>query len=152
FGGSSWNSGISLIGNEDPNSLNAGMYMGTGIIPTLGLKLVAGRDFNPEEYVEYQAAREKKAHVGSVIITRGTAERLCPGKSAVGQNVYVWSKDPQTVVGVVDEIARPNEVNGAEFNAFSMLLPVKLPSTVSGEYMLRVDPARKAEVIGAVDA
>ncbi|HSS02908.1 MAG TPA: FtsX-like permease family protein [Kofleriaceae bacterium] len=152
FGGSSWNTGISLISSEDPNSLNAGMYMGTDIIRTLGLRLVAGRDFNPEEYVEYQAAREKKVHVSSIIITRATAERLFPGKSAVGQNIYVWSKDPQTVVGVVDEIARPNEGNGAELNAFSMLLAVKLPSTVGGEYMLRVDPARKAEVLAAVDA
>jgi putative ABC transport system permease protein len=152
FGGSSWNTGISLIGNEDPNSLSAGMYMGTDILQTLGLRLVAGRDFNPEEYVEYQAAREQKAHIPSVIITRATAERMFPGKSAVGQLVYVWSKEPQTVVGVIEEIARPNEVNGAELNPFSMFLPVKLPSTVGGEYMLRVDPARKAEVLGAVDA
>src|SRR4029078_9759662 len=97
-------------------------------------------------------AREKSVRVSPTIITRATAERLYPGKSAVGQAVYVWSKDPQTVVGVVEEIARPNEVNGAELNAFSMLLAVKLPSTVGGEYMLRVDPARKAEVLGAVDA
>jgi putative ABC transport system permease protein len=152
FGGSSWNTGISLISSEDPNALNAGMYMGTDIIPTLGLRLVAGRDFNSDEYVEYQAAREKKAHVPSVIVTRGTAERLFPGKSAVGQMVYVWSKEPQTVVGIVEEIARPNEVNGAELNAFSMFLPVKLPSTVGGEYMLRVEPTRKAEVLAAVDA
>jgi putative ABC transport system permease protein len=152
FGGSSWNTGISLIGSEDPNALNAGMYMGTDIIPTLGLRLVAGRDFNPDEYVEYQAAREKKAHVGAVIITRATAERLFPGKGAVGQMVYVWSKEPQTVVGVIEELARPNEVNGVELNAFSMILPVKLPSTVGGEYMLRVEPTRKAEVLAAVDA
>jgi putative ABC transport system permease protein len=152
FGGSSWNTGVSLISSEDPNSVNTGMYMGTDIIKTLGLRLIAGRDFTPEDYVEYQAAREKKAHVSSIILTRGIAERLFPGKSALGQNVYVWSKDPQTVVGVVEEIARPNEGNGAELNAFSMLLAVKLPSTVGGEYMLRVDPTRKAEVLAAVDA
>src|SRR4029078_11700902 len=97
-------------------------------------------------------AREKSVRVSPTIITRATAERLFPGKSAVGQAIYVWSKDPQTVVGVVEEIARPTEGTGAELNEFSILLAVRRPSTVGGEYMLRVDPMRKAEVLAAVDA
>ena len=151
FGGSSWNTGISLISNEDPNGLNAGMYLGADVIKTLGLQLIAGRDFTPEEYVEFKAAREKSVRIVSTIITRATAERLFPGQSALGKSVYIWSKDPQTVVGVIDELARPNEVNGIENAPYSMLLPVIVPFSLGGEYLLRVDPTRKAEVIAAVD-
>ena len=152
FGGSSWNTGISLVGPEDPNSLNAGMYLGADLIKTLGLHLVAGRDFTPEEYVEFKQAREKRSRVTSVIVTRGTAERLFPGQSALGKSVYIYGKDPQTIVGVIDVLARPNEVNGSQNGAYSMLLPVIVPFSLGGEYLLRVDPARKAEVLGAVDA
>jgi putative ABC transport system permease protein len=152
FGGSSWNGGISLIGTDDPDSINAGMYMGADLVKTLGLQLVAGRDFNPEEYVDFEATREMKVHLPSVILSRDAAERLFAGKSALGQPVYVWGKEPQTVVGIIDQVARPNEVNGAEFNALSVVLPVNVPYTVGGNYLLRVEPLRKAEVLAAVDA
>jgi len=105
FGGSSWNTGISLISSEDPNALNAGMYMGTDIIPTLGLRLVAGRDFNSDEYVEYQAAREKKAHVPSVIVTRGAAERLFPARVRSARWCTSGARSRRPWVGIVEEIA-----------------------------------------------
>src|SRR5262249_49071494 len=146
FGRSSWDTGISLVSHEDPNAVNVGMFFGgQDLLKTLGAQLIAGRDFTPEEHVHYQAARQKSGHLPSVIITRATAERLFPGTSAVGKLAYVWSKDPQTIVGVIERIARPNDINSDESSEFSMLLPVKAPYTVAGNYLLRVDPTRKAE-------
>jgi putative ABC transport system permease protein len=87
----------------------------------------------------------------SIIITRAVAEVLFPGKNPLGQSMYGWGKQPQTVVGVIDHIARPNELPGSEYAAYSVFLPVKAPYSLGGNYLLRVDPARRAEVLAAVD-
>jgi putative ABC transport system permease protein len=153
FGNSSWNSDVSTIPDDPSSPINAAMYMGSrDLLETFGARLIAGRDFTPEEYADFEAVQANKAHLPSVIITRGIAERLFPGKTALGQAVYVLGKEPQIVVGVIDQLARPNEVNGKSQAAYAMLLPVNIPYTVGGNYLLRVAAARKAEVLAAVDA
>lgn len=153
FGGSSWNSDASTI-PDDPNpSPNAGMYLGTqSVLQTLGVPVIAGRDFTPAEYAEFADVLSLKAHIPSVIITRALAEKLFPGKSPLGQALYVWGKEPQTIVGVIERIARPNEANGAIYNDYAAVLPINVPYTAGGNYVLRVDPARRAEVLASVDA
>jgi putative ABC transport system permease protein len=122
------------------------------LIETLGVVLVAGRDFTPDEYVEFDAQQKNEAKVGSVLITRGVAERLFPGKSPLGQALYVTGKDPQTVVGVIDLLARPNQFQGLDGAGYALILPVHIPYSVGGTYLLRVDPARRAEVLGVAEA
>lgn len=155
FGSSSWNTTISTI-PEDPDSpVSAGMYIGTqDLVETMGLQVIAGRDFTPEEYVELDAADSNKVTVASVIITRAIAEKLFPGKNAVGQALYVTGKEPQRIVGVVEHLARANE-GGGDPKArpeYSLLLPIKYVFSRGGNYLIRVDPTRRAEVLAAVDA
>ncbi|NVB80116.1 MAG: FtsX-like permease family protein [Kofleriaceae bacterium] len=153
FGNSSWNTSIGKTNEEAGRPINAGMYMGTeDMLETLGVRLVAGRDFTPEEYVDFDDVQTNKAKISSVIITRGTAEKLYPGESAVGKPLYAIGSEPQTIVGVIDQLARPNEVNGTAFAPYSFVVPVHLTFKLGGNYLLRVDPARKGEVIKAVDA
>lgn len=153
FGGSSWGSDISTIPDDPSPPINAAMYAGSpDLLETLGVRLSAGRDFTPEEYVDYDAVRAQRAHIASVIITRGVAERMFPGKNPLGQALYVWSKEPQIVVGVIDRLARPNDHGGTAEAAYAVVVPLNMPYTVGGNYLLRVDPARRAEVLGGVDA
>lgn len=153
FGGSSWNTSIGKSEGETGRPLNAGMYMGSeDLVETLGLHVIAGRDFTPEEYVDFDDVQTNKAKVGSIIVTRATAERLYPGENAVGKPLYALGGEPQTIVGVIDQLARPNEVNGVAFAPYSFLVPVQVTFALGGNYMLRVDPARKGEVLKAVDA
>jgi putative ABC transport system permease protein len=150
FGGSSWNSDVSTI-KDDPNGINAAFYMGTPtLIDTLGVHIIAGRQFTREEYIDYDVAQAPNVHIPSIILTKALADRLFPGGDAVGKPVYVTGKEPQIVVGVVDQIARPNDGNGASLFAYSMFLPIDTSYTVGGNYMLRVDPDRKGEVLTAV--
>jgi putative ABC transport system permease protein len=148
FGNSSWNNSISTINHDPTPPINVAMYMGRDLVPTFGLHLIAGRDFTPEEYTEFD---DPKAKVPSVIITRAIAERLFPGKNAIGKALYVNGDDPQIVVGEIDQIARPNDVNGVEYAGYSVLVPVSIAYTIGGNYMLRVDPDRQQEVLAAVD-
>ncbi len=148
FGGSGWNSGISTIPDDVSGTVVAAMYMGgPDLLETWGAQLVAGRDFTPEEYVDFDA---KDAQPRSAIITRALAERMFPGTSAVGKTIYMGS-DPETVVGVIEQLQRPNDRDGAVNAGYSMVVPVNLPYTAGGTYLLRVDPARAGEVLAAVD-
>ncbi len=153
FGGSSWNTSISDK-PDDPNPpLNVAMYLGTyDLVETLGVRLVAGRDFTPEEYVSFDAAQSETVTPGTVILARHVAERLFSGQSALGKPIYAMGKAPQIVVGVMEYLARPNEGHDPEHTDYAMILPITVPYTLGGEYLLRVDPARRAEVLAAVDA
>jgi putative ABC transport system permease protein len=150
FGNSSWNTGISIAFNDTNNTVNAAMYMGASLIDTLGLHLIAGRDFLPEEYSDID---DEKARVGQVIVTKAVADRFYPGQSALGKPLAVTGREPQTIVGVIDHIARPETSgNDPDIPNYSVLLPVAVHYTDGGNYMLRVDPSQRDAVLAAVDA
>jgi putative ABC transport system permease protein len=152
FGNSSWNTSVTTEPDAANRPVNAAMYMGSqDLLETFGVKLIAGRDFNAEEYLDFDDMQSGKVHVSSMIITKGMADRLFPGQSALGKAIYAIGKEPQTVVGIVDHIARPNEFQGFDGSRWAMVLPVRLPFT-RGDYILRVDPSQRAAVLAAADA
>jgi putative ABC transport system permease protein len=149
FGGSSWNSGISTK-PDDPASPSATMYMGSPeLLAAFGVSVVAGRGFTPDEYVNFDDVQAGKARMASVILSRGAAERVFPGQNPLGKSVYIWGKEPQRVVGLIDWLARPNDAEGAEGAGYAMVLPVNMPYTMGSNYILRTAPARRAEVLAA---
>ena len=54
FDNSSWNSSVKLDRNQRAPSLNGGTYLRQDLVATLGLRLVEGRDFTPDEYVDWE--------------------------------------------------------------------------------------------------
>ena len=152
FDGSSWNSGVNLDPEQTHATLNATTYLGDEKLPeTMGLTLVSGRFFNPDEMLEWNVVNEPgyDETIPVVVITRDMAQKLWPGQEAVGKVLYSWGDDGSRVVGVVDKLARPNDQGGPSAYYYSMILPIVPEYTVGGRYLLRVDPARRAEVLGA---
>ncbi len=151
FDNSSWNSSINLQPDQQQPNMNSAVYLGEDLVRTLGLNIVEGRDFTPDEYVDWEAFNkpDAKLAIPAVIISRAVAEKLFPGQSAVGKNIYSWNADdvPHRVVGVVDRLIRPNDVGGAAEEGYSIILPTK--DITVGRYVLRTDPARRAEVLKA---
>jgi putative ABC transport system permease protein len=153
FGNSSWNGGVSTIPDDPHTPINVANYMGSpDLVETLGVKLIAGRDFTPEEYLEYSAGTGSNLHVPSVLISKGVAERMYPGQNAVGKPLYVWGKEPTTIVGIIDTLARPNDFQGAVGMNYALIMPLNVDFTVGGNYLIRCDPARKLEVLAAAEA
>ena len=151
FGNSSWNTDISTI-PQDPNGTNASMYMGSAeLMDALGVRLISGRAFQPNELLDFDSVQKDVSQVSSVIITRALAEKVFPGKNPLGQAVYIIGKYPQTVVGVIDELGRPNDFGHPEQAMYSMILPVKAPYTVGHHYIVRADPTQRAQVIAAIE-
>ena len=128
FGNSSWNSGVTLTPEQRQSSLNATTYLGDETLPTtMGLTLVAGRFFNADEMVDWDAFNNPGANlaVPVAIITRDMGEKLWPGQDPLGKTFYSWGDGGTRVVGVVDKLARPNEQGGPEAYYYSMLLGFK---------------------------
>ena len=156
FNNSSWNSGVTLSPDQTHTNLTATTYLGDEKLPeTLGLELVAGRYFNADELVDWDAFSEPGANlaVPVSIITSDMAEALWPGEDALGKTYYSWGEGGTRVVGIVDKLARPNAQGGPDAYHYSSILPLRIPFTVGGNYLLRVDPDRRAETLkSAVDA
>jgi putative ABC transport system permease protein len=149
FGNSSSTSGVRLSPDQTHDTLLSSPYVGSeDLLDTLGLQLVAGRRFNADEYqdMDVLARAGEAGKLPSMIVNRAMAERLFPGESAIGKQVYSWGTAPITIVGVVDTLARPND-HGGDGDA-TMLLPVR-ENASSVNYLLRSDPADRQRVLDA---
>ena len=153
YGRNGWNTNISTV-PDDPGAPNSAMYYGgPDLLDTWGVHVIAGRNFTPDEYVDFEDAEKEAAHIPSVILTRALGEKLFPGENPIGKSVYLFRKQPQTVVGLIEHVARGNsyaDVPGSD--SWAMVLPVTAPFTVAGTYLVRVDsPERRAEVMAAIE-
>ncbi|MBP3983502.1 ABC transporter permease [Pseudoxanthomonas helianthi] len=152
FGNGSNNSGVRLAQEQQNNTLNATVYMDGGtLLETFGLRLVSGRDFNADEYQEMSVVEKSgdDGQINGAIINRTMAEKLFPGQNAVGKAFYSWGNKPIRVIGVVEELIRPNNLG---LGQYSMIFPIR-QYNAGMDYVLRTEPSRRAEVLkSAVDA
>jgi putative ABC transport system permease protein len=148
FDNSSWNSSIQLAPEQERPSAQANVYLGESVIDTLGLKLAEGRDFNADEYSNWTEMNKQNARVTmpAVILSRELANKLFPGESAIGKNIYSWNADnaPHRVVGVVERLIRTNDNGGPAEAGYTMIFPAK--DMTLGTFVLRTTPERRAEV------
>ncbi len=149
FQNGSWNSSLALSAEQEIPTLNATQYMvGEGTLATMGLTLVAGRDFNADEYMSSDVLSKVEDAEGlssPIILSKPAADKLFPDGGAVGKTVYM-ANIPLTIVGVVDTLLRPNMMDGNR--TFSMILPIRMNFSNGGRYLIRVnEPARRAEVL-----
>jgi ABC-type antimicrobial peptide transport system, permease component len=153
YGWSSWNSGVRLKREDQRPMLNATTYLAEDqFMETLGLKLVAGRDFNADEYREAVDLLDRGAVDDTVpvaIITRALAERLFPGQDPIGKEFYSWSESPTRVIGVLEHLVRPNTMGGPTGREYSIVFPLRPHYNLAGNYLVRTSPGRRAEVLEA---
>ena len=145
FGNGSSDAGVNISPDQPSPTLSAALYLvGENALATLGLKLVEGRDFLPEEVQPASALEVEEPKVPAVIVDRATAARLFPEGSAIGRSLYVFGSSPMRVVGVVEHMAIP-QPNGPR-GAYLTLLPVQ-PVYNDGNYLVRVDPAQRDRLL-----
>jgi putative ABC transport system permease protein len=154
YGDNSNNSDVRIVPERTGARVSASNYnAGEDIVKTMGLQIVAGRDFAPEEVLSgTKVDAEDEPLVPQVIINRALAEKLYPGRSAVGQVIYAYSKKPSTVIGVVERLTHPYP-GKAKYNrdGYAMLFPVR-PTYRGSPYLLRVEPAQRDAVMRAAPA
>jgi len=104
---SGWNTSVAVDRRQTHESATTSMYIsGDSLVHALGLKIVDGRDFLPQELVDLNETTTRDLP-GQVLITRALAEKLWPGASAVGKTMFFgYGEDAQAtqVVGVIDRL------------------------------------------------
>ncbi|HVX04869.1 MAG TPA: FtsX-like permease family protein [Rhodanobacteraceae bacterium] len=122
----------------------ASMFDGSpGLLRTLGLDLVAGRDFRRDEYVQGQK------DVAVAIISQAFAHHLYPGESALGKTLHIGHHVAR-VVGVVRTLLSPVLMGkGTDYD--TMIWP-QLPNDSGVEYVLRSAPQDRRRVLDAARA
>jgi putative ABC transport system permease protein len=145
FNHNDWSNGIALSPDATaPASATA--FNGTpGELQTLGLHLVEGRDFLPDEYIPIDSAHDWSGidHVSVTIITRALADKLFPGQDPLGKAIYPDEK-PVRIVGVVDHLMRPH--THEDGNEYATLFPL-LPDLNDVTYVLRTSKDDRDRVL-----
>jgi len=145
--------GISLHPDQKTASATAGVYYGDPhAIAGLGLRLVAGRNFNWDEVADLSFANNLTPP-RAIIITRALADRLFPDGSAVGKSVYDTSLNAlEPIVGVVDRLQVPWVTAGgwgSKFSEYSVIEPFHITAPVPVVYIVRVQPGQMTPLIQA---
>lgn len=152
FRNGSSSSSISRVIDQERPTTNASMYnLSENGLATMGINLIAGRDFLPDEYQNFEdvSTGGGKEKAIPILLTQATAAKMEPDGSALGKTYYM-GKQSLHVVGIVDTLSTPNGWNDNWTN--SMLLPTRSTFDKGGTYVLRTDPARRKEVLDAAAA
>lgn len=102
-GGSASSFKIAPGEQEETKKINANTYkMDDHGVNTLGMKLLAGRNFYPDEII----FRERNSNPNSVhaIVTQQFAEKMFPNEEVVGKTFYFSNDTPVRVIGVVESM------------------------------------------------
>ncbi|MEP6908596.1 MAG: FtsX-like permease family protein [Pseudoxanthomonas sp.] len=132
--------------------LDVNAYTGRGLVDTLGVTLVAGRDFLPGEYVDTGIGADaivdsKSSGAQAIIITQALADRLFPDGAALG-NVLSEPSDKDShgyvVVGIARHLLR-NQLGIATNGRadYTVLLAQSVGKTSILSFAVRVDPASR---------
>lgn len=146
FGGNAWNSGLKLDRSQQSPSATVAMFYGESLVETLGTRLVAGRLFRPQEYAwvdDLVAGKATSSHVA--MVTSDLANRLFPGESAIGRELFVGGESAR-VVGVLERLPAAR-VGAREDANNTLVMPWRMVPAYGGGYFVRARHGEAARVL-----
>jgi putative ABC transport system permease protein len=137
---------------EDPRRAQTSMVLvDEQSLDAYGLRLVAGRWFQPEEIGSVSGFQQLSAFkADGIVISRAMADAMFPEGNALGQPIYDAFGAMTTIIGIVER-AQGYFLHSdtAENTAF---LPALLTDGGLQSYVIRTEPGRSAEVQRDVEA
>jgi len=114
-------------------------------LKTLGVRLIAGRNFTPAEVHSFE--REEAPAPAQVIVTKAVADKLFPDGSALGKVVYYYKGKPSTIIGIVDKLTVP--WIDADFMDNVTIMPLLFNSTYQF-FVVRTKPGQQDAVFKSI--
>ncbi len=156
--GSSSNASLKLDPAQREPTLSAGTYFGEDLPQTMGARLVAGRNLQPDEIVNadvvvkaLSSGNTNGLPAAVTVITQALADRLWPGQSPLGKTIYLTDQVGVRVVGVLADLARANAYNDATAH-YSVVLPLFMGVGRNQSYVIRTRPQDREAVLKAAVA
>jgi putative ABC transport system permease protein len=151
--GGGWIETIQLTADQKtPSAVTAYYLVDDHALRTLGLKLIAGRNFTADEISDLT---DKDApRPSGLIVTKALATKLFPKGDAIGQSIYMEADKPSPIIGIVDRLQGPmNAATGlsSTFAQNSVLSPYRMISD-SSVYAVRAQPGQLDPVMKAAEA
>ncbi|RDS80577.1 peptide ABC transporter permease [Dyella monticola] len=142
-----WSKGVRYtMEQRTPASATAIYFADDHALDTLGLKLLAGRNFRADE-IGHMAARDSLLP-RVILITKALADRLFPGGHAVGKQICIGGAPPSTIIGVVARMQTWIGNYSEAWMEHSTLVPFRL-LTSGTVYLVRVQPGMLERVARA---
>ena len=140
---------VSLSPDQKTPSVRTSHYLGDEhAIHTLGVTLIAGRNFTPEEVTTNREDALPTARI--LIVSKALANTLFPKGDALGKSVYVGvATIPAQIIGIVDRLQGPNFAATGRFSTFAENSAIR-PSRPINEYprfMVRAQPGHLADLM-----
>ncbi len=151
FWKSAWNTSVRMNEDDQHSVADVGAYYAAeDFLDTFGLRLIAGRNFTPDEIIEFDDFYAGQQLPSVAIVSASLARTLFGDDDPLGK-IFYPSAGPTRVIGVVDRLIRPNISEDPAFTEATMILPVRLGGGW-GFFALRTDPADRDTVIKAATA
>jgi putative ABC transport system permease protein len=148
--GGGWSMTVDLQPDQKTPSAQISYYFGDEqALDTLGVNLIAGRNFSASEILDRDGSTSPPAT--DVIITRTLAQRLFPRGDALGKSIYTESKAPSPIIGIIDRLQGPFVAATGFMSTFtenSVLAPFRALGD-SSTYVVRTKPGSLTEVLKA---
>jgi putative ABC transport system permease protein len=148
--GGGWSMTVDLQPDQKTPSAHISYYFGDEqALDTLGVNLIAGRNFSASEILDRDGSTSPPAT--DVIITRTLAQRLFPRGDALGKSIYTESKAPSPIIGIIDRLQGPFVAATGFMSTFtenSVLAPFRALGD-SSTYVVRTKPGSLTEVLKA---
>jgi len=152
LGHSGYPQDIKLSPDQKSRTAQAAVYFADEHgLQTLGLKLIAGRNFSGAEVID-KASWSAQVLPPAIIITRTLADKLFPGKEPLGRSIYLQPDNRAVqIIGIVDRLQVPwAQAWASKFNDNSIIEPFRLLSFYSF-YIVRVQPGQVTAVLRAAE-
>jgi putative ABC transport system permease protein len=150
--GGGWIETVNLTADQKTPTAFAAHYMGDDhALHTMGLKLVAGRNFTPDEIVN--RTENDLPMPSGFIVTKALAAKLFPQGNALGQPIFIENEKPIAIIGIVDRLQGPmTDATGFDstYSENSVLTPYRLIGE-RNVYMVRVQPGQLNAVMKAAE-
>jgi putative ABC transport system permease protein len=151
--GGGWIETVNLTPEQKTPTAFTAHYMGDEhALSTMGVKLIAGRNFSADEVANRTDTDTPRA--SGFIISKALAAKVFPGGDALGKTIYVENDKPVPIIGIVDRLQGPMTIATGLYSTFaenSVLTPYRLIGE-SSMYMVRAQPGQRDAVMKSAES
>ena len=142
--GGGWDNFITMTPDQIEPTTNSAVYTGDEhLLGTLGVRLIAGRNFHPDEIV--MMGTQQAIIPPVAIVSKALADRLFPDGSALGKNFYAMGATPSTIIGIVDPLHRQGTDQwNKPYAGQSLIWPLRADDARGIFYIVRARPGQLA--------